>query len=79
MIKERYERMLKKYGPDDAGTIQAKRQLDEQMKAVQGEQAMEDDRRRTFIIQLIPKAPKTKSTSKPPETPPQNPTPSSED
>ena len=73
MIKERYERMLKKYGPDAPGTINAKRQLDELTGVIQGEQAMLDYNRRT-LIQLIPKNPPTKSSSKPPETPPQTPT-----
>ena len=75
MLRETYERMLKKFGPDAPGTIQAKRQLDEEIAVNQGRQAMEDDRRsRKVIIQLIPKAPQTKSSSKPPETPPETPT-----
>ena len=64
MLRERYERMLKKYGPDDPGTINAKRQLDEQMKAMSGAKAVNQDKvDQKLIVQMVPKAPATKPAS----------------
>ena len=58
MLRERYERMLKKFGPDDPGTINAKRQLDAQMKAISGAKAVEQDKvDQKLVIQMLPKAP----------------------
>ena len=50
--------MLKKYGPDDPGTINAKRQLDEQTKAISGAKAIYQDKvDQGLIIPGAPKAP----------------------
>ena len=61
MLRERYERMLKKFGPDAPGTINAKRQLDEQMKAMSGARAVNQDKvDQKLIVQFVPKAPAPK-------------------
>ncbi len=50
MNQERYERMVAKYGVDDPGTKNAKRQLDEKTAAASGQMAMEADKREQGLV-----------------------------
>lgn len=61
MLRERYERMRQRFGEDSPGTQMIKRQLDELEKSLKGQQAMKDDRK--LVMQMVPKAPATKSSS----------------
>ena len=74
MIKEKYERMLRKFGPDDPGTKNALRQLKQREAEIQGRQADAASKGQKVVIQAFrerPTLPQTPPSTKPPEAPAQ--------
>ena len=76
MLRERYERMRKRFGEDSPGVQMIKRQLDELEKSLKGQQAMKDDRK---LDQMVRDAPAMRRSSKPEGSEDQAPDSQSED